>query len=154
MPMTDMRLSAMTAGLTEALVDQMNTAHESGRIILGAIGEASADTHWNAQNVAPIEVIPIEPMEGWTLRISWRVLDEFRAEVGRYPAVETGGGMIGTCSARLKAVTVVDLLDAPPDSVRSADCFALGTRGLRKEIRARHRESGDALSMSAHGIRI
>ncbi|HEX6958145.1 MAG TPA: ThiF family adenylyltransferase [Ferrovibrio sp.] len=145
MPMTDMRLSAMTAGLTEALVDQMHAAHEGGRIILGATDEASPDTRWHAQNVAPFEVVPIEPMAGWTLRISQRVLDGISTEMGRYPAVETGGVMIGTCSARLKAVTVVDVLAAPPDSVRSAGRFVLGTRGLKKAIRARHRESGDTL---------
>lgn len=145
MPMTDMRLSAMTAGLTEALVDAMLAANRSGRIIVGATREGSPDTHWRAQPVAPFEILPIEPMEGWTLRVSQRVLDQIRAEMGRYPAVETGGVMIGTCSARLKAVTVVDLLPAPPDSVRSPERFVLGTRGLKKAIRARHRESGDTL---------
>ena len=65
--------------------------------------------------------------------------------MGRYAEVETGGVVIGTCSARLKAVTVVDLLPAPPDSVRSADRVTLGTSGLKKAINARHRNSGGTL---------
>lgn len=145
MPMTDIRLSAMTAGLTEALAEAMQAPCGSGQIIVGATGEGSLDTHWHAQPVAPLEIIPVEPAEGWTLRISRRVLDDIRAEIDEYPGVETGGVMIGTCSTRLKAVTVVDLLPAPPDSERSAQRFVLGTRGLKKAIRARHRESGDTL---------
>lgn len=145
MPMTDMRVAAMTAALTEALVDAVKEANGSGRIIVGASGEGSPDTHWHVQPVTSFELVPIEPMDGWTLRISQRVLDDIRAEMGRYPSVETGGVMIGTCSARLRAVTVVDLLPAPPDSERSPERFVLGTRGLKKAIRARHRESGDTL---------
>ena len=61
------------------------------------------------------------------------MLNDIRVEMGHYPNVETGG------------VTVVDLLPAPPDSERSAQRFVLGTRGLKKAIRARHRKSGDTL---------
>jgi hypothetical protein len=145
MPMTDMRLSSMTAGLTEVLVDVMQAPGDNGRIIIGATEEDSPDTRWHAQPVAPFAVIPIEPMEGWTLRIAPRVLDEIYTETARYPAVETGGVMIGMCSARLKAVTAVDLLPAPPDSVRAADRFTLGTKGLKGAIRARHCASGSTL---------
>jgi hypothetical protein len=145
MPMTDMRLSSMTAGLTEVLVDVMQAPGDNGRIIIGATEEDSPDTRWHAQPVAPFAVIPIEPMEGWTLRIAPRVLDEIYAETARYPTVETGGVMIGMCSARLKAVTVVDLLPAPPDSVRAADRFVLGTKGLKNAIRARQDASGSTL---------
>lgn len=73
------------------------------------------------------------------------MLDEIRADVARWPAVETGGLMIGTCSARLRTVTVVDLMPAPPDSVRSASRFVLGTEGLAAAIKARHAESGSTL---------
>lgn len=62
--------------------------------------------------------------------------------------------MIGTCSARLRTVTVVDLLPAPPDSRRSASLFVLGTEGLAAAIKARHIESGSTLFlMSGPGIR-
>ena len=145
MPMTDMRLSAMTAGLTEALVDAMQLEFTDGRIIVGESAENAPDCSWSQQTVAPFEVIPIESTEDWTLRISQRVLEQIREESRRYADVETGGVIIGTCSARLKAVTVVDLLPAPPDSVRSADRFILGTSGLKKAINARHSNSGGTL---------
>lgn len=38
-----------------------------------------------------------------------------------------------------------DLVAAPPDSVRSAARFVLGTIGLRAAIKARHRGSGGTL---------
>lgn len=145
MPMTDMRLSAMTASLTEALLEEMQRQHSDGRIIVGATAEHAPDTSWSRQIARPFEVIPIDTSDGWTLRVSQRVLDQIRAEMGRYPEVETGGVIIGTCSARLRAITVVDLLPAPPDSIRSAGRFTLGTSGLKKAINARHRTSGGTL---------
>lgn len=145
MPMTDMRLSAMTAALTEALLDALQADTADGLIIAGTTAEAAPDTHWCRQPVPAFEIVPIEPAEGWTLRIARRVLDQMRAEMARDPHVETGGVMIGMCSARLKAVIVVDLLPAPPDSVRTAARFTLGTSGLAKAIAARHRLSGGTL---------
>lgn len=145
MPMTDMRLSAMTSALTEALLDTMQSEGASGLIVTGTTAEDSPNTHWFRQPVPAFEAIPIEPVEGWTLRVSLRVLDRIRAEMARHPHVETGGVIIGMCSARLKAITVVDLLPAPPDSVRTATQFTLGTNGLRKAIAGRHRLSGGTL---------
>jgi Prokaryotic E2 family A/ThiF family/Prokaryotic homologs of the JAB domain len=145
MPMTDMRLSAMTAALTEEFVGCTQNAIAAGSIIIGSKAETSSDTAWRRQNVLPFEVVDIEGPEGWTLRLSQSVLEKIRSEVARYPTVETGGLLIGMCSARLKAVTVVDLIDAPPDSVRSASRFVLGTEGLKAAITARHRASGNTL---------
>ena len=145
MPMTDMRLSAMTACLSEVLLDTMQLGQSKGRIIVGETAEEGPNSTWSQWTVAPFEVISIESSEDWTLRISQRVLERIREEIGRYPEVETGGVIIGTCSARLKAVTVVDLLPAPQDSIRSASRFVLGTSGLKKAIAERHHDSGGTL---------
>ncbi|MEA2878506.1 MAG: hypothetical protein QOF14_3702 [Hyphomicrobiales bacterium] len=144
MPMTDMRLSAMTAALTEEFVECMQATDAEGLIIVGTKAEAS-NTNWTRQSVAPFEVVDIEGPKDWTTRISQRVLAKIRAEVGRYPTVETGGVLIGSCSARLRTVVVVDLIEAPPDSTRSAARFVLGTAGLKTAIKARHRASGGTL---------
>lgn len=145
MPMTDMRLSAMTAGLTEQLVQELRAPAGDGRIIVATTTGGSPDTSWTRQSVPPFAVVDVEGADGWTLRIARRVLDEIYTEVARWPAAETGGLMIGTCSARLRTVTVVDLLPAPPDSQRSAGRFVLGTEGLVAAIKARHAESGSTL---------
>jgi len=145
MPMTDMRLSAMTAGLTEQLVQELQTPAGEGRIIVATTATDTPDTNWFQQSVPAFAVVDVEGAEGWTLRIARRVLDYIYAEVARWPAAETGGLMIGVSSARLRTVTVVDLLPAPPDSRRSSGRFVLGTEGLKAAINARHIESGSTL---------
>ena len=145
MPMTDMRLSAMTAALTEEFVEQATNGGNDGCIIVGSRAQNTSDTTWSRQRVPPLEVVEIEGPKGWSVRISQRVLREIHAEIGRYPTVETGGVLIGTCSARLKAVIVVDLVPAPPDSLRSAARFVLGTSGLKAAIKERHRASGNTV---------
>jgi ThiF family protein/JAB domain-containing protein similar to deubiquitination enzymes len=145
MPMTDMRLSAMTAALTEEFVERTQSDKDDGCIVIGCRAQDTSDTAWTRQDVPPFKVVEIEGPEGWTVRVSDRVLAQIWAEVARYPTVETGGVLIGTCSARLKAVMAVDLIDAPPDSVRSATRFVLGTSGLKAAIKARHHASGSSL---------
>ncbi len=145
MPMTDSRLSSMTAGLTEKLVEEMTEPNKFGRVIVGATEAGSLNTTWHERTVPPFIAVPIEPTDGWTLRISQRVLDDIRADIALYPGVETGGVMIGSCSARLKTITLVDVIPAPPDSDRSAGRFVLGTSGLKKAIEERHRQSGGTL---------
>ena len=145
MPMTDMRLSAMTAALTEEFVNISGDADDDGYILLVTTVQDSPDTVFATQQVAPFKVVDIEGPDGWTLRISQRVFDQIHVEMAKHPDVETGGVMIGTCSARLKAIMVVDLLPASPDSVRAATRFTLGTQGMKTAINDRHRESGSTL---------
>jgi integrative and conjugative element protein (TIGR02256 family) len=74
--------------------------------------------------------------------LSAKVVEKMRSECAKYPTVETGGLLLGVSSERCRTVTVVDLLDAPPDSVRSATEFRLGTKGLRQAIADRFDRSG------------
>ncbi len=145
MPMTDMRLSAMTAVLTEEFVAAAKANENDGLIVTGVRAADSPDTHWVRQPVRPFETVEIEGSRGWTLRISQRVHARVREEAKLYPGVETGGVLIGMCSARLKVVHAVDLVPAPPDSERSATHFVLGTKGLKAAILDRHRASGGSL---------
>jgi proteasome lid subunit RPN8/RPN11 len=131
--------------LTEEFVRAARVPVEQGQIILAAAEEDSPAATWTRYPVDAFAVVDVEGAAGWTMRVSQRVLSEIRADVARHPAVETGGVLIGTCSARLRAVTVVDVLPAPPDSVRSAARFVLGTKGLRQAIKTRHAQSGATL---------
>lgn len=145
MPMTDMRLSSMTAGLAEELVRAARAPVDHGQIILAVAEEDSPTTTWSRQSVEAFAVVALEGADGWTMRLSQRVVSSIRAEIARYPVVETGGILIGMCSARLKTITVVDVLPAPPDSIRSAARFVLGVEGLQRAVEARHAQSGAAL---------
>lgn len=54
MPMSDARLSAMTAAATEIVVGYMETSGESGEIMIGTKAEDSPDTRWRRIVVPPM----------------------------------------------------------------------------------------------------
>lgn len=145
MPMTDARLSSMTAGLAEEVQQVITAPPEQGELVIAIKDKNSPSAHWTRQTVSPFTLAPIEGVDEWQIRVSPRVLEMMRAEQAKYPDVETGGVMIGLCSARLQAVTVVALLPAPPDSTRSASKFVLGTEGLKDSIERRFKDSGGSL---------
>lgn len=145
MQISDARLSAMTASLALEIDSLLAESVADGRIVLGIMDDDNPTTDWSRQNVPPFETVDITGTDGWQLRLSQRVAARIREEAASYPTVETGGVMIGCTSARLKTVTVVDLLEAPQDSTRSATLFVLGTVGLHAAIEARHEDSGKTL---------
>ena len=145
MTMDDARLSTMTASLSQEISRALDTPIQEGAIVIGTADEDSPSTHWTRHIVPPFEMVPITGSDGWQLRLSRRVADHVRAEAKAYATVETGGVMIGLTSARLKTVTVVDLLEAPADSRRTPALFVLGIDGLQSAIRKRHEQSGQTL---------
>lgn len=145
MRMDDARLSSMTASLSQEISRALDTPVQQGLIVIGTADEDGPSTCWNRYIVPAFETVSIAGSDGWQLRLSQRVADRIRAEAKACPSVETGGVMIGLTSARLKTVTVVDLLDAPADSRRTPSLFVLGTCGLQSAIRNRHEQSGRTL---------
>lgn len=142
MPMTDARLSAMTAMATEELARMAPTV--TGGFAVGVRDRTGFTTSWRRIDVPAFHRVKVEGGD-WTLDISDDVVRRIRDEIAAYSAVETGGLMVGTCNSRLRAITVVDILPAPEDSKRSAALFVLGTRGLKKLVGQRYRESGGSL---------
>lgn len=145
MKVDDAQLSMMTASLFKEISRALDTPAREGLIVTGITEVDSPATRWSRHIVPAFETVPIEGSDGWELRIAARVANRIRTEAKDFTAVETGGVMIGSASARLKTVTVVDLLDAPPDSKRTSTLFVLGTERLQAEIARRHETSGRAL---------
>lgn len=145
MQMSDARLSAMTASLALEIDRLLQPEETDGQFVIGVMEDSGPATNWSRHSVPPFVTVEIDGTEGWELRLSQRVAARVRAEARSYPDVETGGVMIGCTSARLKTVTVVDLLEAPQGSKRSASQFTLGTEGLRAAIETRHVQSGRTL---------
>lgn len=146
MPMTDMRLSSLTATMVEELLELNSSSTNEGKIVFGfRTGSDRLNTQWATWTVPAFEVIPIAGSDEWTLRISQPVLERIRAEMEAYPGIETGGVIVGTCSARLRTICVVDTVPAPEDSERSPAKFVLGKKGLKKAIERRFQESGEKL---------
>lgn len=145
MPMTDARLSAMTAAATEEITRMATTdAGGAGQVAIGVRDGSGLTTSWRRMDVPAFTRVKVEGGD-WTLDISEDVVQRMRSEIAAYPAVETGGLLVGTCNSRLRAITVVDILPAPEDSKRSAALFVLGTKGMRKLVSQRYRESGGSL---------
>lgn len=144
MQMTDARLSAMTAAATEEVERLSLGDQRDGEIVIGLCDPASRATAWRRLPVRAFRVIPVDGGQ-WTLRLSAEADAKIRGDIRQYPRVETGGYLIGTCSARLRTITVVDVLPAPADSSRSATLFVLGTAGAKDAILQRHRDSGNTL---------
>jgi len=145
MQMEDARLSMMTAGLSLELGRAMDKPSKVGTILIGTMADTAPAVAWKSLNIDPFEIVPIAGSDGWTLRLSSAVAARIRSEARAHATVETGGLMIGLSSARLRTVTVVGLIDAPPDSERTPNLFVLGTQGLHQSILARHLESGQTL---------
>ena len=145
MPMSDARASAMSAMLAEHIVSASQSQQASGQLIVG-LHKTEADTiSWSRFAIdAPIEVM-FPGLEGWSFRIAGRVLDTIREEISQYKDVETGGVLIGRANDRLRTISVVDVLPAPPDSQRSATGFVLGTECAKQQIDDYHQRSGRTL---------
>lgn len=144
MPMTDARLSAMTAMATEELVRLAANNAADGDIAVGMTSPDGPSTTWRRLKVPPFIEIPVDGGD-WTLRLVARVAGMIRDDIANYPGVETGGLLVGSCSSLMKTVTVVDLIEAPEDSRRTPTLFVLGTKGMKGRIDARFEESGRSL---------
>jgi hypothetical protein len=145
MTMDDALLSTMTASLFQEIGRVLDGPTGDGLIVVGTADADSPATRWTRISVPAFETVDIAGSDGWTLRMSRRIAARIKAEAKASSAVETGGIMIGLTSARLKTVTVVDLLEAPADSRRTASTFLLGTDGLQTAIQYRHEQSGRTL---------
>jgi hypothetical protein len=63
------------------------------------------------------------------------VAQAIHADALRWGALETGGALVGRISFENRTITIAGLVDAPPDSVREAARFVLGTNGLVQNLR-------------------
>ncbi|PWG61186.1 Mov34/MPN/PAD-1 family protein [Spiribacter halobius] len=151
MRMSDARISLFAAGMAEYLLaaqrrDQQATVGEllAGRLDSGAMG-----VNWERRTIPPVTVIAPKDHRDWQVRIHGNAVKEIAAETARYPEVETGGVIMGRVSETRKTFHVVDVLPAPPDSIRSPTEFILGTGNLCRAIT--EYVEGSALGLSCLG---
>jgi len=149
MKMADSRLSSMTALMTEELMEfhAQHGAMPDDRPALIAFWEKddnSGNIALTKTQVDPFVIVPIEDSD-WTMRISPNVINTIERERLKYPDVETGGVLVGRYNELTKTVTIVDSIDAPPDSTRSAHLFSLGTSGATERILEYFKSSGQTL---------
>ena len=92
-------------------------------------------------SLGPTTVLEITDDGGWNIRILHPVAQAIHADALRWGSLETGGALVGRISFENRTITVAGIVDAPPDSVREAARFVLGTDGLVRDLRAANEAS-------------
>jgi hypothetical protein len=133
MVISDMRISLFAASMAQAINSmQREGLPIDGKIWLGAISTDGMNLNWMEYTLAPTKIVKVDNADGWTLRILPRAQSKIAAECLHYPVVETGGIMTGFVSEVQRAVTIADVIPAPCDSIRSAEKFVLGVKGVNR----------------------
>ena len=143
MVMSDGRASLFAAGMAEYILRRQRDGlpADSGEILIGRLSDDGLGLKWQSAPVLPTIVIRSNlDGESWSVHIHERAAMKICEETSCYPDVETGGVLLGRLSEASRTVHIVDIMDPPKDSIRSAVEFVLGTTGLRRRIR-RYSES-------------
>ena len=90
---------------------------------------------WTRAGLGPTTVLEVVDDGGWNIRILHPVVQSIHADALRWGALETGGALVGRISFENRTITIAGIVDAPPDSIREANRFVLGTDGLVQNLR-------------------
>ena len=138
MVMSDGRVSLFAAGMAEFILRRQRDGLpvDSGEVFIGRLSDDGLGLVWHSALVLPTVVIRSNLYgETWSVHIHERAVTKICEEISRYPDVETGGVLLGRLSEASQTVHIVDIMDPPEDSIRSAGEFVLGTTGLRRRLR-------------------
>jgi hypothetical protein len=135
MTISDARISMFAAPMSEQIGQWTGDAFpDAGRLLIGRLDDDGLGLTWEQTSVPPVHVVRIDNTD-MRVRISARAHDKITADVARWPNVETGGVLLGRQSDSSSAFYIADVLEAPPDSTRSAGLFKLGMQGLSSKIK-------------------
>ncbi|MBI5641180.1 MAG: Mov34/MPN/PAD-1 family protein [Nitrospirae bacterium] len=108
-----------------------------GELSVGLLSDDHLGLSWKKYEVG--ETVILRGENRWEIRLLDNVVLEMAKEAVKCGSIETGGVMMGRLSAARKCLTITRLLPAPPDSIRSASAFVLGTEGLRDTVQRTQR---------------
>jgi len=134
MAMSDGRLSLFAARIAEYLLGRQENElpGEGGEVVVGRISDDGLGVAWRAEQIPPVTVVETTNGSPWRVHLHQRALSKMQAETARWLDAETGGVLMGRLSEVSRVAHVVDVVEAPEDSERSANEFILGTQGLRR----------------------
>lgn len=142
LPMTDANVSLVAAGVGQAVLRLYRDGlPEGGMLAVAEVSEDKMSVDWQHETLGKTHIASVESSERWVVRVLDEAHRKMSADVAIHPDVETGGVIVGRVSMPLREITIVDVLDAPPDSKRTASAFVLGTEGLAERVEA-YNESG------------
>ena len=137
MIMSDGRLSLFAASMAEYLLAKQRDGlpRGTGELLLGRLSANGLDLQWRTHAIPSVTALSSH-LDGanWHIHIHQRAVDRIGRAVARWSRVETGGILMGRLSEYSRTVHIVDTLDPPDDSQRSANRFVLGTSGLSERI--------------------
>lgn len=145
LPMTDANISLVAAGVGQAALRLYRDGlPETGIVAVARVGEDCMSVSWQHETLGKTRVACVESNGSWTVRVLDEAHRKMGADVAVHRDVETGGVIVGRVSMPLREITIVDVLDAPPDSRRTASAFVLGTEGLAERV-ATYNETGQGV---------
>lgn len=136
MAMSDGRLSLLAAGTAEYLLAKQRDGlpDDAGEILIGKLSKDGLGLTWRSCRIDPTIVIGAINGEPWRVHVHKRAVVKMQEEASRWPSVETGGVLIGRLSETTRVAHVVDVLEAPEDSLRSGGEFVLGRKRLKPQL--------------------
>ncbi|MGM3412086.1 ThiF family adenylyltransferase [Ralstonia holmesii] len=145
LPMTDANISLVAAGVGQnALRLFQDGLTESGKASIAQVSTDRMSINWRHSNLGKTHVARVPDGAGWVVRVLDSAHRKMSADVAIHPKVETGGVVVGRISPMQREIVIVNVLEAPPDSKRSAMAFILGVEGLSERIEA-YNESGQGV---------
>lgn len=133
MRMSDARISMFAAPMSELVSRWTKEPPKSGVLMVARVSDDGLSVLWESIDIGAATIVRAEGANT-VVRIAENAARAMTAEVARWPKVETGGVLMGRYSEATDTFYVSDVLDAPPDSTRSAGEFVLGTKGLSGRI--------------------
>ena len=132
MVLSDSRSSLMASSISEYISKRQRNGlpKRNGEILIGRLCEDGLSVVWKSWEVSPVYVVRSNKNTNWRIHIHERAMSKMNEETERHPDEETGGVIVGRLSEVSRTAHVVDVIDAPEDSIRSQGGFVLGTIGL------------------------
>ena len=136
MRISDARISQFAAAMTQRITGLIKekSAHDTGLLFLGKLGEDGISLNWQRHEVAAVQIVPMDNDSDWHIRVSDRAHQKILSECSKFPTVETRGILLGRVSQSRQSFLVTDVMSAPSDSKRMPEKFILGVEGVPEAV--------------------
>ncbi len=134
--MSDMEISLPATSMAaqcHTFLTSLHEDHESGQLYLSEVDDGSSIkvTH---KSILPTQVFEVTEDDSWSVRLLGDVAQQINDQAHAYPGVENGGILLGQYDELSNTIYISGLMEAPPDSKRSATRFILGTQDVEMQL--------------------
>jgi integrative and conjugative element protein (TIGR02256 family) len=142
MPMSDAVVSR-AASLQGMQLEHwlVNEIPDQATLCAGCVETGGIGMNWSTRTLGQTTELIVGDDGGWSIRLLHPVIQIIHEDAKRWGSLETGGALIGRISFESRTIIIAGLVDAPPDSIREAAKFELGTEGLVAALRLANQHS-------------